>query len=100
MYGLLDAHACHGRSGTRAVREQRRVDLGKQRDARAAAEKEYVTLRERAARDADWDQQQRVSLEERQAYLEAYRKAVKDRRDRKLELRAAAQGEGSCSRQA
>ena len=71
------------------MREQRRVDLGKQRDARAAAERDFVTLRERCARDADWDEQQRVSLEERQAYLEAYRKDVKERRERKLELQAA-----------
>ena len=95
VYGLVDAHACHGSSGSRAVRDQRRVDLGKQRDARAAAEKEFVTLRERSSRDTDWDEQQRVSLEERQAYLDAYRKAVKERRERKLELRAAAQGDGT-----
>ena len=95
VYGLLDAHVCHASSDRRAVREQRRVDLCKQRDARAAAEKEYVTLRERFRRDADWDEQQRVSLEERQAHLDAWRKAVKERRERKLELRAAAHGEGT-----
>ena len=47
VYGLLDVHACHGSSGVRAVREQRRVDLGKHRDARAIAEKEFVTAQER-----------------------------------------------------
>ena len=95
VYGLLDLHACHGPGGKKAVREDRRVDLSKLRDARALHEKEVVTLEERVSRDADWESQQRASLEEREAHLRAWRKAVKDRRERKLRLRDAAQGSDS-----
>ena len=95
VYGLLDMHACHGSSGVRAVREQRRVDLGKHRDARAIAEKEFVTAQERMLRDADWESQQSAALEQREAHLREWRAAVKKRRARKSELRAAAHGEGT-----
>ena len=95
VYGLVDLHSCHSSSGAKSVREQRRVDLGKQRDACAVAEKEVVTLEERILRDADWESQQRASLEEREAHLRAWRKAVKERRERKLRLREAVQGSES-----
>ena len=62
VYGLLDLHVAHGSAGVRAVREQRRIDLGKQRDARAIAEREFVTAEERILRDADWENQQAASL--------------------------------------
>ena len=95
VYGLLDVHSSHSSSGTTSVREQRRVDLGKQRDALALAEKEVVALEERILRDADWEAQQRSSLEDREAHLRAWRKAVKERRARKLRLRDAVQGSES-----
>ena len=95
VYGLLDVHSCHSSSGTTSVREQRRVDLGKQRDALALAEKEVVALEERILRDADWDAQQQSSMKEREAHLRAWRKSVKERRARKLRLRDAVQGSES-----
>ena len=96
VYGLVDVHSCHSPKGTNAVRQQRRVDLGKQRDTLALAEKEVVTLEERILRDADWEAQQRESLKEREAHLRAWRKAVKERRERKFRLREAGQRESFC----
>jgi hypothetical protein len=77
------------------VREQRRVDLGKQRDAHAIAEKDYVTCHEQILKDADWDDQLRDSLEERESRLRAWRVAVRERRQRKLSLRDAVYGDGT-----
>ena len=95
VYGLVDVHSCHSPKGTNAVRQQRRVDLGKQRDTLALAEKEVVTIEERILRDADWEAQQLESLKEREAHLSAWRKAVKERRERKFRLREAVQGSES-----
>ena len=94
-YSDQDVHSCHSPKGTKAVRQQRRIDLGKQRDTLALAEKEVATLEERILRDADWEAQQRESLKEREAHLRAWRKAVKERRERKLRLREAVQGSES-----
>ena len=95
VYGLMDVHACHGVRGVRVVREQRRMDLGKLRDAGNSRLKEFVRRQEQASKEADWAAQQRVSEERLQEAVREKRKAVKDRRERRAKLREQINGEGT-----
>ena len=95
VFGLVDVHACHARDGVQAVREKRRVDLGTLRDEEQARLKEAARLQEQASKEADWVAQQDASEKRIQELLRERRKAVKDRRDRRMQLREQVAGQAS-----
>ena len=95
VYGLLDVHSCHSRAGVAAVREKRRVDLGTLRDMECGRLREYVRGQEQLSIDADRQAQLCASEEQLQDMLRLKRQAVKQHRERDMEMRSIVNGDAS-----
>lgn len=93
VFGLVDLHESHASFRARAEREERRVGLGKLREAAVLLERDAVKHLEQSALDRDKAEQMRVAEERLADALRIERTALRAHTKRRYALQRAAYGE-------